>query len=94
MSIKTRLKQNEHLLNINCTLLSIAMNPESHSGDIGKAMDSPELVLFRHDDLCASGTADTVPHDCGAASLFELVAVPDVVTKASRLDSEVLSNST
>ena len=70
------------------------MNPESHSGDIGEAMDSPELTPFRQDDLWASGTADTVSHDCKAASLFELAAVPDVVTKASRLDSEVLSNST
>ena len=83
MSIKSRLKQNEQLLNINCTLLSIAMNPASYSGDIGEAMDSPELKLSRHDGLCASGTADIVSQDCGAASLYELAEVPDVVPKAS-----------
>lgn len=67
------------------------MNPDSYSGDNGEGMDSPELKL---DGLCASGTTNSVSHDCWAALLYELAAVPDIVTEASRLDSEVLLNLT
>ena len=67
------------------------MNPDSYSGDNWEAMDSPELKL---DGLCAPGTTDSVAHDFWASSLYELAAVPDVVTLASRLDSDVLLNST
>lgn len=45
------------------------MNSESYSGDIDEVMYSPKLKLSRNDGLCASGTADTVSHDCGAGSL-------------------------
>ena len=65
------------------------MNPDSHPRHVGEAMASPELKLSVSDNLRASVTLsrDKFSHGFGAASLYELTAVPDVTTEVSRLDS-------
>ena len=61
------------------------MDPESYPGEIGETIEFLQLKLSVRGGLRDSVmlTGDTFSHDCGAASLHKLVAVPDVATEIS-----------